>query len=96
MRDIDKLIEKLTIARRHAVDGQLAFVASTIQEAIGTIKELSEKQIPKSSILSNGFMENMLECPKCKSHLGVKGFMSGELSNYCSNCGQRLNWAKGE
>lgn len=62
------------------------------EKMIATIKEALEKQIPKKPIDNH-------HCPSCETGLPHKGITDKWCRccfepNYCSNCGQRLNWSE--
>ena len=65
-------------------------------EAIGTIEEfkaLKEKNEPKRPIC---YDKHHYKCPICGEELGVDDdsiyIYEEELPNYCSKCGQKLDW----
>ena len=59
-------------------------------EEIDAAIESLEKQIPKKPIMRKDVAETYYICPECE--WGVDKFDD----NYCSDCGQKLDWAKEE
>lgn len=49
-------------------------------------RETLEKQLPKKPIENDGFL-SYYKCPKCKRIVPL-------CSEYCSDCGQRLDWSE--
>ena len=64
---------------------------SPLTIALNVAIEVLEKQIPmKPKISSFGVMR----CPKCLGKVGerVSDISYQNCSDYCPNCGQRINW----
>ncbi len=57
-----------------------------------------EKQIPKKPITDKERMITIYRCG-CGTHLATlcdKDVIVGTMQNYCSNCGQALDWSDNE
>lgn len=81
MMDIETAIECISQAEIFSEDSA----------AIDIAVKAMEKQIPQNASKTNAFddlgaITTGYGCPKCKSEV------SALFDNYCSNCGQRLNW----
>ena len=65
-------------------------LSQTDKDCIQAVFKLAEKQIPKK-VVRHGFDPNKListvsyTCPVCHTHVSE--------SEYCSNCGQALDWS---
>lgn len=62
-----------------------------VEDACVVACEALEKSVPmKPKISSFGVMR----CPKCQGKVGerVSNISYQNCSDYCSNCGQRINW----
>lgn len=101
MSMIEKQINDLELLRGSLLLRDNHTARNTVCDAIDTIKALSAKlqeqnlhgrHIPKKPILDDSFLDNVLECPSCKHHFGIKGLMPETKGNYCPNCGQRIDW----
>lgn len=55
-------------------------------ENVKTVVEALEKQIPKRPNIHEGFM-TVARCPVCNEITAFK-------NEYCSGCGQKLDWSK--
>lgn len=61
-------------------------------EAIGILRELVEKAIPKTPDFNND--EDTYECPCCGKT--YETYYDGYLKKFCCECGQALDWRKEE
>ena len=59
-------------------------------EEIDIAIEALEKQIPKKPIMRKDVAETYYICPECEWEVDKFD------DNYCSDCGQKLDWAKEE
>lgn len=76
------------------IEEELPFTSGVIEEAIDTIKNAVEKQIPKKPrAYKDTFNDDIYEgCPTCqKPIVNVWNFAKYEPL-YCHYCGQRLKW----
>lgn len=71
------------------IDGVI--IDGVISEAMDTIKNAVEKQIPKKVMLSKEYPLYKL-CFNC--HKNLFSFANGWQYNYCPYCGQALDWGK--
>lgn len=71
------------------IDGVI--IDGVIGEAMETIKNAVEKQIPKKVMLSKEYPLYKL-CFNC--HKNLFTFANGWQYNYCPYCGQRLKWSE--
>lgn len=64
-------------------------------EALDTAIEALEKQLPKrvnyeGAFINSGFTRyQMAKCPTCE-----RWYSSNDEINYCSGCGQKLDWSE--
>ena len=59
-------------------------------EEIGIAIEALEKQIPKKPIMRKDVAETYYICPECEWEVDKFD------DNYCSDCGQKLDWSSKE
>lgn len=62
-----------------------------------TLCECVEKQSAKVPRYKSVDGVNTYQCPRCFNHIVSRmGFawVCGELDNYCSKCGQKLDWSE--
>lgn len=63
--------------------------------AIGTVEEfkaLKEKNVAKKVIAKKDVDHTFYFCPKCKIVVGNS--FTGNISEYCRCCGQKLDWSE--
>lgn len=64
-------------------------------ENLEVVIEALEKQLPKKvnyegAFINNGFTRyRMAKCPTCE-----RWYSSNDENNYCSGCGQKLDWSE--
>ena len=61
------------------------------QNSLEYIKELVDKATPKEPIFPGENYFFLWKCPSCN-----QDFISDSANNYCSNCGQTLDWSEDE
>lgn len=71
------------------IEEEMPFTSGVIEEAMDTIKNAVEKQIPKKVMLSKKYPLYKL-CPNC--HKNLFSFANGWEYTYCHYCGQRLDF----
>ena len=84
----EEAIKQLENAQKQYING---WYYIPIRPALrNRIIELLETQKPREALLMpiNGVME--WECPKCKNPIDM--FYTGEQTNYCHHCGQKLTF----
>lgn len=60
--------------------------------AVDTAIDALEKETPKACVLSS----NTVICPSCDSCIGERHVFSVKRPDYCSDCGQALDWTAWE
>ena len=106
---IEKIIVERNKKVDSAILGEIQQIA--VENGIETKIILNEKavadalrkQIPKLPAVTRPYGENDCvedyKCPTCNSRLisRIQGeWCAGRFAKYCSECGQALDWAKGE
>lgn len=88
MRDLEKVVETLNMLFSDSTNEDYPFTeefAMAVKEAISAL----EKQIPKKPITYKS--TNRADCPCCGNV--VRGIQDS-FGNWCSKCGQRLDWSE--
>ena len=62
---------------------------SIFAEALGIAIQALEKQIPKKAVQKSYMVKGTVICPKCV-------FVALTVDEYCSHCGQKLDWSDAE
>ena len=62
-----------------------------LNECVKSFGELVEKAKPKKPIFPGENYFFLWKCPSCN-----QDFISDSANNYCSNCGQALDWSEDE
>lgn len=90
---IDETIENLK--EDIEIDMYIHDIAPQIAEWLEELKELREKNTPKKPIKLNGY--HQYKCPRCNDEYGCfcgsDMFGDGVESEYCQECGQKLDWS---
>lgn len=60
-----------------------------LEKDSATLQELVDKETPKKITIVEGIDNAMYFCPECGSYLCEEPKL-----NYCSNCGQKLDWSE--
>lgn len=81
--------EEITDKRVNEIKENLIKCNKLKMKNLVTISKTLEKQIPKKPNKNNKNESDILkcgwECPACKHEVGI-------LHEYCSHCGQKLDW----
>lgn len=59
----------------------------TLEEAIKTLINCAEKQIPKKPIYGTDYWTKNPRCAKCNRHV-----RPAYMFDYCPSCGQAIEW----
>ena len=89
-RVIKEIKQDLPVPEDIVIDGVGYWVCCSFERIALDAAEALEKQIPKKPIMVKDVAETYYICPECEWE--VDRFDD----NYCSDCGQKLDWAKEE
>lgn len=89
MTESEKLIENETEAIDCLKSNKPTSGYLMLQEAIGMAIQALEKQIPKKPLQKSYMVKGAVVCPKCE-------FVALKVDDYCSHCGQKLDWSDAE
>lgn len=89
MTESEKLIENETEAIDCLKSNKPTSGYLMLQEAIGMAIQALEKQIPKKPLQKSYMVKGAVVCPKCE-------FVALTVDEYCSHCGQKLDWSNAE
>lgn len=104
MNKYPKTIEELIEYEEEIIRSKTPYQIETSHNE--NIIDILKKQIPKKpnnkanvykgvEIKVNGIDGVPYDlCPNCDTNLCTSGFMPNNKDNYCSVCGQRLDWSK--
>ena len=88
------MIESEAIKELHGIRPRGSIIPQKRAEAIDMAIKAVEKQIPKKVKIQQ-WIDTKCECGYCFSKSYEDGYYSvpyENMTNYCTNCGQRLDW----
>lgn len=86
-----KVREAIEIIKSNYPTSGYYMLCEALDTAIEALeKQLSKKVIYEASFINNGFTRyRMAKCPCCE-----KWYNSIDENNYCTGCGQKLEWSE--
>lgn len=82
------------------IKNEMPYESSVINEALKTVENAVDKQIPKKPIINkesiNHVSYKIYMCPCCKKQIIKKingDFFVGRVPYHCDNCGQDIDWS---
>lgn len=85
LQDAINTLESIYPSQKEIVTGEYPDVAESIDMAIKAL----EKQMPRKPNLKDVGTDQWLECPSCYDTK-----IDDEGTEYCSACGQKLDWSE--